>query len=148
MFTLWRMPALRAGDFLGGGVGEEETGRHGEACAPELSQAVSSSGIQRLEAGSLTPLDKALCILIPQRLHVCVSSFLPPLCSQVDRIVALSRLRQSGAFLTTSEGLILQLVRDAAHPRFREVIICSFVFNLTFLLKKDPKGITSLKDNI
>lgn len=41
--------------------------------------------------------------------------------SQVDRIVALSRLRQSGAFLTTSEGLILQLVRDAAHPRFREI---------------------------
>ncbi|XP_054849415.1 isochorismatase domain-containing protein 2 [Eublepharis macularius] len=41
--------------------------------------------------------------------------------SQVDRIVALSRLRQSGAFLTTSEGLILQLVRDAAHPNFREI---------------------------
>ncbi|XP_077169864.1 isochorismatase domain-containing protein 2 [Paroedura picta] len=41
--------------------------------------------------------------------------------SQVDRIVALSRLRQSGAFLTTSEGLILQLVRDAAHPSFREI---------------------------
>ncbi|XP_053118021.1 isochorismatase domain-containing protein 2 isoform X1 [Hemicordylus capensis] len=41
--------------------------------------------------------------------------------SQVDRIVALSRLRQSGAFLTTSEGLILQLVRDAAHPCFREI---------------------------
>ncbi|XP_034991850.1 isochorismatase domain-containing protein 2 [Zootoca vivipara] len=41
--------------------------------------------------------------------------------SQVDRIVALSRLRQSGAFLTTSEGLILQLVRDAAHPYFREI---------------------------
>ncbi|XP_058037060.1 isochorismatase domain-containing protein 2 isoform X1 [Ahaetulla prasina] len=41
--------------------------------------------------------------------------------SQVDRIIALSRLRQSGAFLTTSEGLILQLVRDAAHPHFREI---------------------------
>ncbi|XP_039190926.1 isochorismatase domain-containing protein 2 isoform X2 [Crotalus tigris] len=41
--------------------------------------------------------------------------------SQMDRIIALSRLRQSGAFLTTSEGLILQLVRDAAHPRFREI---------------------------
>lgn len=49
--------------------------------------------------------------------------FLSPVLSQVDRIIALSRLRQSGAFLTTSEGLILQLVRDAAHPRFREVIL-------------------------
>ncbi|KAH0626440.1 hypothetical protein JD844_001418 [Phrynosoma platyrhinos] len=42
-------------------------------------------------------------------------------CIMVDRIIALSRLRQSGAFLTSSEGLILQLVRDAAHPRFREI---------------------------
>ncbi|XP_075393209.1 isochorismatase domain-containing protein 2 [Tenrec ecaudatus] len=41
--------------------------------------------------------------------------------SQVDRLVALSRMRQSGAFLTTSEGLILQLVGDAAHPQFKEI---------------------------
>nr|XP_042712137.1 isochorismatase domain-containing protein 2 isoform X3 [Chrysemys picta bellii] len=41
--------------------------------------------------------------------------------SQVDRLAALSRLRQSGAFVTTSEGLILQLVRDAADPRFRQI---------------------------
>ncbi|XP_037675476.1 isochorismatase domain-containing protein 2 [Choloepus didactylus] len=41
--------------------------------------------------------------------------------SQVDRLVALSRMRQSGAFLSTSEGLILQLVEDAAHPQFKEV---------------------------
>ncbi|XP_040589821.1 isochorismatase domain-containing protein 2A [Mesocricetus auratus] len=41
--------------------------------------------------------------------------------SQVDRLVALARMRQSGAFLSTSEALILQLVRDAAHPRFKEI---------------------------
>ncbi|XP_065776868.1 isochorismatase domain-containing protein 2 [Muntiacus reevesi] len=41
--------------------------------------------------------------------------------SQVDRLVALSRMRQSGAFLSTSEGLIFQLVGDAAHPQFKEV---------------------------
>ncbi|XP_006901887.1 PREDICTED: isochorismatase domain-containing protein 2, mitochondrial [Elephantulus edwardii] len=41
--------------------------------------------------------------------------------SQVDRLVALSRMRQSGAFLSTSEGLILQLVGDAAHPHFKEI---------------------------
>lgn len=44
-------------------------------------------------------------------------------CSQVDRLVALARLRQSGAFLSTSEGLILQLVGDAAHPQFKEVLV-------------------------
>ncbi|XP_037374120.2 isochorismatase domain-containing protein 2 [Talpa occidentalis] len=41
--------------------------------------------------------------------------------SQVDRLVALSRMRQSGALLSTSEGLILQLVGDAAHPQFKEI---------------------------
>ncbi|XP_058530215.1 isochorismatase domain-containing protein 2 isoform X1 [Ochotona princeps] len=41
--------------------------------------------------------------------------------SQVDRLVALARMRQSGAFLSTSEALILQLVGDAAHPRFKEI---------------------------
>ncbi|KAK7802060.1 hypothetical protein U0070_023959 [Myodes glareolus] len=41
--------------------------------------------------------------------------------SQVDRLVALARMRQSGAFLSTSEALILQLVRDAAHPQFKEI---------------------------
>uniref|UniRef100_A0A5F9CEW0 Isochorismatase-like domain-containing protein n=1 Tax=Oryctolagus cuniculus TaxID=9986 RepID=A0A5F9CEW0_RABIT len=40
--------------------------------------------------------------------------------SQVDRLVALARMRQSGAFLCSSEGLILQLVGDAAHPQFKE----------------------------
>lgn len=40
----------------------------------------------------------------------------------MDRLVALSRMRQSGAFLSTSEGLILQLVGDAAHPQFKEVL--------------------------
>lgn len=47
---------------------------------------------------------------------------LPPIHSQVDRLVALARMRQSGAFLSTSEGLILQLVGDAAHPQFKEVM--------------------------
>lgn len=41
--------------------------------------------------------------------------------NQVDRLVALSRMRQSGAFLSSSEGLILQLVGDAAHPQFKEI---------------------------
>nr|KAF6269503.1 isochorismatase domain containing 2 [Myotis myotis] len=41
--------------------------------------------------------------------------------SQVDRLVALARMRQSGAFLSTSEGLILQLVGDSAHPQFKEI---------------------------
>ncbi|XP_052003566.1 isochorismatase domain-containing protein 2 [Xyrauchen texanus] len=41
--------------------------------------------------------------------------------SQTDRLFALSRLKQSGAFLTTTEGALLQLVQDAKHPSFKEI---------------------------
>lgn len=44
------------------------------------------------------------------------------LCSQTDRLFALSRLKQSGAFLTTTEAVLLQLVQDAKHPNFKEVL--------------------------
>ncbi|XP_066539092.1 isochorismatase domain-containing protein 2 isoform X2 [Hoplias malabaricus] len=41
--------------------------------------------------------------------------------SQADRLFALSRLKQSGAFLNTTEGVILQLLQDASHPNFKQV---------------------------
>uniref|UniRef100_H3C566 Isochorismatase domain containing 2 n=2 Tax=Tetraodon nigroviridis TaxID=99883 RepID=H3C566_TETNG len=41
--------------------------------------------------------------------------------SQTDRLFALSRLKQSGAYLTTTEGVLLQLVQDAKHPNFKEI---------------------------
>ncbi|KAL8614295.1 Isochorismatase domain-containing protein 2, mitochondrial [Nucella lapillus] len=41
--------------------------------------------------------------------------------SMVDRLFALERMREAGAFLTTSESMILLLCRDAAHPKFREI---------------------------
>ncbi|KAJ8289923.1 hypothetical protein GJAV_G00006790 [Gymnothorax javanicus] len=41
--------------------------------------------------------------------------------SQTDRLFALSRLKQSGAYLTTTEGVLLQLVQDAKHPSFKEI---------------------------
>ncbi len=41
--------------------------------------------------------------------------------SMVDRVFALKRLRQSGAFLTTSECIILGLAADASHPNFRQL---------------------------
>lgn len=41
--------------------------------------------------------------------------------TQLDRKVSFERMKQAGAFLTTSESVILGLLSDAAHPRFREV---------------------------
>lgn len=40
--------------------------------------------------------------------------------SMVDRMYAFERMKQSGAFITTSEAMILQLLKDAQHPNFRE----------------------------
>ncbi|TNN81096.1 Isochorismatase domain-containing protein 2 [Liparis tanakae] len=40
---------------------------------------------------------------------------------QTDRLFALSRLKQSGAYLTTTEAVLLQLVQDAKHPNFKEI---------------------------
>uniref|UniRef100_A0A146VQS7 Isochorismatase domain containing 2 n=1 Tax=Fundulus heteroclitus TaxID=8078 RepID=A0A146VQS7_FUNHE len=45
--------------------------------------------------------------------------------SQTDRLFALSRLKQSGAYLTTTEAVLLQLVQDARHPNFKEVLVAS-----------------------
>jgi len=40
--------------------------------------------------------------------------------SMVDRKYSFSRMKQAGAWLTTSESVILGLVGDSAHPKFRE----------------------------
>ncbi|XP_068855347.1 isochorismatase domain-containing protein 2 isoform X1 [Aphelocoma coerulescens] len=42
--------------------------------------------------------------------------------SQVERTLALARLRQAGAFLSTCESLLLLLLRDAAHPHFKQIL--------------------------
>ncbi|GAB1291506.1 Isochorismatase domain-containing protein 2B [Apodemus speciosus] len=40
---------------------------------------------------------------------------------EMNRLVALTRMQQSGVFLSTSDVLILQLVRDSAHPQFKQI---------------------------
>lgn len=41
--------------------------------------------------------------------------------SEMNQLVALNRMQQSGVFLSTSEVLSLQLMKDAAHPQFKEI---------------------------
>ncbi|XP_013379034.1 isochorismatase domain-containing protein 2-like [Lingula anatina] len=41
--------------------------------------------------------------------------------SMVDRMFALQRMKEAGAFLTTSESALLSLVADAKHPQFKGV---------------------------
>lgn len=39
-----------------------------------------------------------------------------------DRTVALQRMMQSGAFVTTSESIAFELAKDAKHPQFKSLI--------------------------
>ncbi|XP_025092451.1 isochorismatase domain-containing protein 1-like isoform X2 [Pomacea canaliculata] len=41
--------------------------------------------------------------------------------SQMDRMFALERFRHIGATVTTSEAVLLQLVGDKDHPKFKEI---------------------------
>ena len=39
----------------------------------------------------------------------------------VDRMYGIERLRQSGAFITTSECVLLALMGGSKHPQFRSI---------------------------
>lgn len=41
--------------------------------------------------------------------------------NQVDRFLAYNRLRKNGAIITTAETVLLQLVKDKNHPKFKEI---------------------------
>ena len=41
--------------------------------------------------------------------------------TQIDRMFAFDRMKTAGAFLTTSESIILGLLGGSDHPKFREV---------------------------
>jgi isochorismate hydrolase len=106
------------------------------------------------------------CVLFGIEAHVCVLQTCLDLleegvevhvvtdaCSSMklhDREVALERMRQSGAFLTTAQSLIFQLMKSADHPKFKTVskLIKEHAhvdneFNLALLqqydLKKNPE---------
>ena len=41
--------------------------------------------------------------------------------TQTDRKLALERMKSIGAFINSTESVILSLVGDAAHPKFKSV---------------------------
>ena len=41
--------------------------------------------------------------------------------TMTERLLAFERMRQCGVFVTTSESMLFMLLRDAKHPKFREI---------------------------
>merc|ERR1719264_1713197 len=86
-----------------------------KAAQPE-TKSVILCGIETqacITATTLDLLEMGIDVHIPVD---CVSSR-----SNFDRKVALERLKQSGAFLTSCEAVILGMAPDAAHPKFKGI---------------------------
>ncbi|XP_053307452.1 isochorismatase domain-containing protein 2 isoform X2 [Spea bombifrons] len=110
-------------------LGVEGLQKYSKTCfsmlTPEVREALQP--IPNLRSVILCGIETQACImsttldLLDKGIDVHVIADACSSRSQVDRLIALSRMRQSGAFLTTSEGVMLQLLQDASHPKFREV---------------------------
>ncbi|XP_033638867.1 isochorismatase domain-containing protein 2-like [Asterias rubens] len=93
-------------------------------CLPQVEEKLKEIGT---ESVILCGIETQACIqktaldLLERGLDVHIIADACSSRSMVDRMYAIERLRQSGAFITTSEGMLLQLLGDAKHPHFKEV---------------------------
>ncbi|KJH48577.1 isochorismatase family protein [Dictyocaulus viviparus] len=91
-------------------------------CIPELNSAINSSdnivlvGIEAHACVLQTTLD-----LLEKGKHVHVVVDAVSSRSLTDRKYAFKQMDRAGAVLTTSECVLLGLLQDAAHPKFKEV---------------------------
>ncbi|XP_077979118.1 isochorismatase domain-containing protein 2-like [Glandiceps talaboti] len=90
---------------------------------PEIEEHIKNLGVKSV---ILCGIETQACIqataidLLEKDIDVHVIADACSSRSMVDRMYALERMKQSGAFITTSESMVLQLLRDAKHPDFRE----------------------------
>jgi len=98
-FSMAAVPEIKAG------VVENPDIKSVVMCGIETHACIHHTTLELMEAG------KDVHIVVD-----CCSSR-----SHTDRKYALDRLRDVGAFLTTSEGIILSFAPDAAHPNFKQI---------------------------
>ncbi|XP_075255593.1 isochorismatase domain-containing protein 2-like [Convolutriloba macropyga] len=97
-------------------------------CIPSIKEITSSvpSG-ESVTDVILTGIESHVCVLqttidlLEQNVNVHIAADCVSSRSLVDRKFALERFAQMGAFVSTSESLILQLCKDAKNPSFRSL---------------------------
>ncbi|XP_022099445.1 isochorismatase domain-containing protein 2-like [Acanthaster planci] len=93
-------------------------------CTPEVEHKLTEAGTSSV---ILCGIETQACIqqttldLLERGLDVHVIADACSSRSMVDRLYAFERMRQSGAFITTSEAMLLQLLKGSDHPCFKEV---------------------------
>ncbi|XP_002735417.1 isochorismatase domain-containing protein 1-like [Saccoglossus kowalevskii] len=92
---------------------------------PEVENAMKE--IPNLKSVVLLGIEAHVCIqqttldLLTEGVEVHIVADATSSRSQMDRTFAFSRLRQAGAIITTSEAVLLQLVADKDHDKFKEI---------------------------
>lgn len=92
---------------------------------PELETQFKS--VQNIQSVVLFGVEAHVCIqqtvldLLARGLEVHVIADATSSRSDIDRNLAFKRLRSHGAIITTAEAVLLQLVKDKNHPKFKEI---------------------------
>eukprot|EP00047_Mylnosiga_fluctuans_P005334 m.239880 g.239880 ORF g.239880 m.239880 type:complete len:199 (-) comp13563_c0_seq1:61-657(-) len=93
---------------------------------PEVRAALESHRPQR-NAVVLFGIESHVCVqqtaldLLAMGVDVHVVADAASSRTKLDRMLALERMRASGAHITSTESMIFQLLGDAKHPQFRQV---------------------------
>lgn len=107
---------------------------------PEVCAWLDTPELKERRSAVLFGLEAHVCVqqttldLLAQGfdVHIVVDGVSSQLAS--DRSVALARLQQAGAFLTTSESVLMELIRGKEHEHFKPIS------NLLRARAKEPLG--------
>ncbi|KAH9383648.1 isochorismatase domain-containing protein 2-like [Haemaphysalis longicornis] len=94
------------------------------AAEPSLSRTLREKGLDSVVLCGVAAhacIQNTALALLEQGFNVHVAVDACSSVSMVDRFFAFERARRGGAYLTTSESIILSLVGGSAHPKFKEV---------------------------
>jgi len=133
-FTLLEAPIIATEQYpkgLGKSVAELGFEQHGitptaktsfSMCVPEVVEALAKTERRSVVVCGIechVCVQQTVLHLIEDGFNVHVVADAVSSRSQTDRMVALGRMRSSGAFLTTTEAVVLGLAGGSGHPAFK-----------------------------